>query len=167
MGMVNNDFSKFVHRISIDSSQKNLYEAWSIPEKLESWLLSSAEFTDINDIAKPKKTYIEEKDTYVWKWFGFPGFVEKGKILWANEKDFLEFTFSGGCIVSIRIKRESGENICELTQMMPHEQVEDRLHFYIECGKSWAFYLTNLKSVLEGGLDLRNKNDNLTNVVNS
>jgi hypothetical protein len=31
----------------------------------------------------------------------------------------------------------------------------------------WTFYLANLKSVLEGGLDLRNKNARLQRLVNA
>jgi hypothetical protein len=35
------------------------------------------------------------------------------------------------------------------------------------CLGGWTFYLANLKSYLEGGVDLRNKNLALNNMVNS
>ena len=47
------------------------------------------------------------------------------------------------------------------------EHETEQQHFYIECGKGWTFYMTNLKSILEGGLDLRNKNINLKQVINA
>jgi hypothetical protein len=37
----------------------------------------------------------------------------------------------------------------------------------VGCGEGWTFYLTNLKSILEGGVDLRNKEMKLKNVINS
>lgn len=37
----------------------------------------------------------------------------------------------------------------------------------VGCGEGWVFYLANLKSILEGGIDLRNKNDAIRNVLNS
>lgn len=33
--------------------------------------------------------------------------------------------------------------------------------------EGWTFYLTNLKSILEGGFNLRNKNNKLGDVVNT
>lgn len=84
--------------------------------------------------------------------------------------------FSGGCIVTVSIKQEEGETICELIQQMPMpaqlshsgwEDEKEQQHFYIECGKGWTFYMTNLKSILEGGLDLRNKSINLKQVINA
>jgi len=36
---------------------------------------------------------------------------------------------------------------------------------FVEDSRGWIFYLTNLKSVLEGGLDLRNRKVELKNVI--
>jgi len=42
-----------------------------------------------------------------------------------------------------------------------------KVSWHLGCATGWTFYLTNLKSILEGGLDLRNKDELLTNVVNA
>jgi len=34
------------------------------------------------------------------------------------------------------------------------------------CASGWAFYLVNLKSIYEGGLDLRNKTPALKHMLN-
>jgi hypothetical protein len=47
------------------------------------------------------------------------------------------------------------------------EDETEQQYFYMECDKGWTFYLTNLKSVLEGGLDMRNKNLNIQQVINA
>ena len=44
---------------------------------------------------------------------------------------------------------------------------DEKLRLYIGCGEGWTFYLANLKSMLEGGIDLRNKNDKIKGVINS
>ena len=58
-----------------------------------------------------------------------------------------------------------GGQVVELTQSrIP----DDENHgIYVDCSYGWAFYLGNLKSVLEGGIDLRNKNVDIKNVINS
>ena len=35
------------------------------------------------------------------------------------------------------------------------------------CESGWSFFMLNLKSVYEGGLDLRNKNDKLPGMLNN
>src|SRR5204862_7119324 len=98
---------------------------------------------------------IEKGDKYKWLWFGYDDFeIEANEILLANGKDELEFSFSGGCIVNVKVRKEDNEIVCELVQAMPMDDEKEQRHFYILCGKGWTFYLTNLKSILEGGLDL-------------
>lgn len=161
------NWNKFVKRINLNASIQDIYNAWTTQEGIEKWFLSKAEFTNIEGNLREKTAEIQANDNYKWYWFGFPDYVEDGKVLATNGANALSFTFSGGCIVEIAVKKENEEVICELTQTMPQEKDEEKQSYFIECSKGWTFYLTNLKSVLEGGLDLRNKNNNLTNVVNS
>ena len=58
-----------------------------------------------------------------------------------------------------------GETVVELTQSRIPE--DENRGIYVDCSYGWTFYLANLKSVLEGGIDLRNKNVDIQNVVNS
>jgi hypothetical protein len=39
--------------------------------------------------------------------------------------------------------------------------------FHLGCKSGWTFYLANLKSIFEGGIDLRNRNTKLQDVLNS
>ncbi len=160
------DWSRFVKRISIDADVKDIYDAWATRSGLESWFLSKAEFTS-DGAVRASESRVQKGDTYSWNWHGFADYEGTGEILQTNEKDFLEFTFSGGCIVGVSVKEEAGETICELTQTMPQEKDEDKQYYYIECGKGWTFYMANLKSILEGGVDLRNKNNDLQDMINA
>jgi uncharacterized protein YndB with AHSA1/START domain len=163
-----NNWKQFTKRIPIKASAKAVYNAWTTQQGLESWFLRLAQFTRTNGTIRPKNSSIEAGDKYKWLWFGYDDTaVEEKEIKTVNGWDQLIFSFSGGCIVAVNIKVHDGETICELLQDMPMENVEERQHFYIACGNGWAFYLANLKSVLEGGLDLRNKNQNLKEVINA
>lgn len=155
-------------RINIESTTQKIYDAWTTQAGLESWFLRQAEFTRPDGIVRQRNEYFQKGDTYEWRWHGYPDDVyERREVLVANGRDYLSFRFSGDCIVSIRVFEETGETICELTQENIQPDEQSRIHYYHGCSLGWTFYLANLKSLLEGGIDLRNKNMNLPNVVNA
>ena len=159
---------QFTKRIPIKASAKAIYAAWTTQQGLESWFLRIAQFTKAENTLRRKNSHTEAGDIYKWLWYGYDDtVVEEREILSANGWDLLKFSFSGGCIVTVSIKQEGTETICELVQDMPMEDEDEQQHFFIDCGNGWGFYMANLKSVLEGGLDLRNKNMNLKEVINA
>ncbi len=168
MIIMTSQWKQFTKRIPIKASAKAIYEAWTTQQGLESWFLRLAQFTKTDGTIRAKNVSIEKGDRYKWLWFGYDDTaVEEKEILFANGWDQLQFSFSGNCIVTVFIKQEDGENICELVQDMPMEDIQEQQHFFIDCGNGWTFYLANLKSILEGGCDLRNKNVKIKEVVNA
>ena len=161
-----NNWASFVKRISVKADKQKIYESWATTQGIESWFLSKALFY-INGKLKTKAELIEKGDTYRWHWYGWPDFSEEGKITDTNGRDFFQFTFTGNCLVTVRIIEEAGETLVELTQENIPPDDDPATNLYVGCGTGWTFYLTNLKSMLEGGIDLRNKNDALKNVINS
>lgn len=162
------NWKQFIKRIPIKAPPKSIYDAWATQQGLESWFLRLAQFTKTDGTIRSKNSHIEAGDNYKWLWFGYDdSVVEERPIIKSNGWDQIQFGFSGGCIVTVSIKQEEGETICELVQDMPMQDESEQQYFYIECGKGWTFYLTNLKSILEGGPDLRNKNINLKQVINA
>jgi uncharacterized protein YndB with AHSA1/START domain len=159
---------QFTRRITIRASAKAIYEAWSTQQGLESWFLRLAQFTNAAGAIKPRNSFAETGDNYKWLWFGYDDSAkEERKILLANGWDKIQFEFSGGCIVTVSIIQEQGETICQLVQDMPMEDEKEQQYFFTECGNGWTFYLANLKSILEGGIDLRNKNTAIQQVINA
>ena len=162
------DWRKFVRRIPVNSSPKSIYEAWTTQQGLESWFLRLAEFKSADGTIRSRNKPIEAGDSYKWLWYGYNDDVkEENKILLVNGWDTIRFAFSGTCTVTVHIKQEEGETICELTQEMPMDDEEKRQYYFVDCGNGWTFYLANLKSILEGGIDLRNKNHKLKEVVSA
>jgi len=160
--------TKFIKRISVHATPEEVFKAWSTQQGLESWFLRRAEFTKTDGTMRGKNEPIQGGDKYLWIWHGYGDDVyEQRKIVHSNGVDQLSFEFTGNCLVTINSKTERGETICELIQeRIPFsDDITDSL--YILCGEGWTFYLTNLKSILEGGIDLRNKNMELTKLVNA
>ena len=159
-------FSQFRLRININTTIENVYHAWATSAGLEKWFLRKALFNDSQGISRDKNALLQAGDTYEWYWHGYSDeVVEKGKVNLANDKDKFQFTFSLGCPVDISIYKEYGETIVALVESDLPVDDTNILKHYVGDSRGWIFYLTNLKSVLEGGLDLRNKNENLTDVI--
>jgi uncharacterized protein YndB with AHSA1/START domain len=167
MSSQSHGWSKFVKRININADPQTIYNAWCTQAAIESWFLRQSIFSTEGSEKKPEEA-IQAGDAYEWRWHGYGDEVtERGEIISANGKDMLQFTFAGDCLVTVRSYLEDGESIAELTQENIPKDDNPATNLYVGCGEGWTFYLANLKSVLEGGLDLRNKNLNIKKVINS
>lgn len=161
------DFSQFKLRVSVKTSVENAYRAWASPAGLQSWFVGIMQFTTPDGHTRTGEDMVQAGDEYTCYNRNSPtSLLVKGKILKANGRDLFCFTFSKECPVTITIFTEHGETIVELIESnLPTDEETMRRHYFGD-SKGWIFFLTNLKSVLEGGLDLRNKNSDITNVIN-
>jgi len=158
----------FTKRINIKSPVQAVYQAWTTRSALEKWFLRLAEFQKPSGELLNNETAIQEDDTYKWLWHGYgDDTAEHGEILAANGTDFLKFRFGKAGNVTVELTVEEGETIVSLTQDEIPDDEKGKVNFHIGCGEGWTFYLANLKSFLEGGIDLRNKNAHIRRVINS
>ncbi|HEY4112132.1 SRPBCC domain-containing protein [Puia sp.] len=160
------DFSQFKLRVNVKTSIENTYRAWASVAGLHSWFIGIMHFTAPNGELRTGEDLVQPGDEYICYSRKNPAnVVVKGKVLKANGRDLFSFTFSKECPVTISIFTEHNETIVELIESnLPTDEETMRRH-YVGDSKGWIFYLTNLKSVLEGGLDLRNKNFDISNVI--
>ncbi len=170
--MTDYDWSSFRLRIPIKSSISAVYNAWATQNGIESWFLRSSDFCKADGNLRYRDEEVQQGDTYTWLWYGYEDeVVEKGRMLEANGSSFFHFTFSGmgdnNITVSVNIGSEENETIVELVQQDIPLDDASRALYHIGCMQGWTFYLANLKSILEGGIDLRNKNVKLQNMLNS
>ena len=162
------DWSRFTQKINIKAPIQVIYAAWTTPEKLEQWFLRKAEFHTSTHKLRDGNSQIHSGDTYEWLWHGHADdTVEKGKVLETNGIDKIKFSFTAGALVTVQIGEVGGENIVMLTQEDIPEDEHGMVYYHLGCQTGWTFYLANLKSILEGGIDLRNKNMLLKGVINS
>ncbi len=116
--------------------------------------------------------FAEAGDKYTWLWLGYGDDTdENGKVLQANGTDCFEFTFNSkgrnDMKVKVNLVEEKGEIRVNVHQYKIPEDDHSKAWYFVGCGEGWTFYLANLKSILEGVIDLRNKNEAITRVVNS
>jgi uncharacterized protein YndB with AHSA1/START domain len=162
------DWSRFVTRINVQAPIETIYSAWSTRAGMESWFLRLSEYKTPDGELRQMEESVVVSDTYKWLWHGWADdTVEYGQILDLNNKDYFKFSFGKAGICTVKIKTEEGEHIVELTQEDIPTDEKGKEYYHVGCKTGWTFYLANLKSILEGGIDLRNKNEKLQQMLNS
>lgn len=167
------DWSTFTKRIPINASLDDVYTAWATEAGLESWFLRLSEFITVDGDPRDAYDLVQKDDLYKWLWHGWGDeVIHYGSIIEANDTDTLAFSFDAGdksnnMQVRINLSRDQGFTIVELTQTNIPTDEQSKFLYHIGCMEGWTFYLTNLKSILEGGLDLRNKVVEIKKVINS
>lgn len=164
--MENFNWTSFTKKIAIKASMPDLYNAWTVPSEIERWFLENAHYEKPNGTVVESNENIQPNDNYQWSWFLFNE-IENGKILEANGKDLLKFTFAGDCEVEVRLSQEKAHVIVMLTQNNIPTDDQSKKGIRLGCESGWSFLLVNLKSISEGGIDLRNKEEGLTGMLNN
>lgn len=168
MSTTSYDWSRFVVRINVNAPGKNLYDAWATRAGMEYWFLRLSEYKKPGGSILGNKDRVQKGDTYKWLWHGWSDeTVEQGTILDCNDSDYIKFSFgkAGNCAVTI--KKEQGETIVELVQDDIPTDEQGMHYWHLGCKTGWTFYFANMKSLYEGGIDLRNRNEKLQQVINS
>jgi uncharacterized protein YndB with AHSA1/START domain len=159
------DWTAFKKRIVIESDKQTLYNAWTKSSELEKWFLAKALYIDDKGETVSPSECALANSKYDWKWFA-QDYHEDGTLLRANGKDFIEFTFANS-IVQVQLIENGDEVMVELTQMNIPTDDDSKKNIRLGCDQGWSLYLLNLKSIYEGGIDLRNKDSRMIGVVNN
>lgn len=167
------DWSRFTQKIRVVAPIEKIYRAWATQNGMEQWFLRSAEYLRPNAVLRYRDEPAQQGDDYSWRWHGYGDEVtEYGQILEANGTSLFSFTFQGGAKnndmkVTVNLAADNGGCLVTLTQFNIPLSEEGKRLYHLGCSQGWTFYLTNLKSVMEGAADLRNKDEGLTGVVNA
>ncbi len=161
------NWSTFTVRIDVQASTEQLYAAWATRAGIESWFLRSSEYKSSTGAIRKNDEFVETGDTYTWLWHGWPDeTVEHGSILDCNGKDYFKFSFGKAGNCTVRIYEEQGETIVEIVQDAIPDDDTGRHMWHIGCKTGWTYYLTNLKSVYQFGVDVRNKKEGIGQLLN-
>ena len=154
------DWARLTARVYVRAHPARLFEAWATGPGLLRWLLKAAAFRAPQEQLPRPDAAARTGDAYRWTWRS-AGRVAEGRILAADWPERIEFTLgpAGKCRVSLTPDGEL--TLVEVVQ----SDVPDAAT-YLEWSNAWTFHLTNLKSVLEGGPDLREADPDRTDVVN-
>jgi uncharacterized protein YndB with AHSA1/START domain len=147
------DWNGFILRILVRATPDEVARAWLTSGGLSSWFLKTAEY--FSDDQKIDATVLAcGSDSFRWVWADDS--EELGRVLEIEFPHRFRFTWYGERgWVEIRLSEVDGRTAVELEQFVDQAEEKDRIECYISCTSGWSFFLANLKSVLEGGLDLR------------
>ncbi|SKB31573.1 SRPBCC family protein [Daejeonella lutea] len=159
------DWTSFTKRIAIRAGIAEIYDAWTKSEELQKWFLEKATFYNSDKSLEPRVSAYAG-NSYTWIWYLYEDAMN-GRITAANWKDFLQFTFEGECLVDVKLSEDNGYTIVELRHHNIPTDDNSKKFIRLGCSNGWGFYLTNLKSIYEGGIDLRNKDSNLSPMINN
>ncbi len=164
--MDNFDWTTFTLRIPVRAGIDDLYNAWTRAADIERWFLRRSVFTAPDGKPVDRSANVAQGGTWTWEWFGWDH-TDHGRITAANGKDHLRFTFAGECPVDVRLKQQGEEVIVELAQSGIPTDDKSKRDIRLGCHTGWSLFLLNLKSVYEGGLDLRNKDPEHKGMINN
>lgn len=159
------DWTGFTQAINVDAAADAVFALLATCAGLERWFIARA------DAGCDRAGLVPAGGRIVLTWRGLGGseMSEANAILaceagsrvrmgWYEDKGWVEFRV---------IARPGGGSTVELEQRM--QPSADRAlieQAYVGCREGWAFYLANLKSVAEGGRDLREQAPDRAGLVN-
>lgn len=161
-------WSRFVVRIDINAPVTELYKGWSTRWGIEHWFLKWCEYRSADGQLRGDNEPVQKGDKYKWRWHGYPDTVtEEGTILEANGTDLFKFSFGKAGDCTVMIKKEQGKTIVELIQENIPTDDKGMQYYHVGCKTGWTFHLADMKSIYEGGVDLRNRDESLQDMLNS
>jgi uncharacterized protein YndB with AHSA1/START domain len=139
-------------RYYFDASPKKVFKALTSPKRLAKWFLQEA------------KIEPEAGTKYEFVWRG--GHHHEGKVLAVDPGRKLTLSWPqrtakkelGNTTVTFELRERNGGALLSLTHS-GFGKSEEWIQTYALTSSGWAYYLTNLKSVLENGTDLRRRED--------
>lgn len=136
------DWSQFVLRIYIKASPEKVFKAWTHDKTVSKW------FTE--------KTIIEPRKggRIYFEWLAGDKLDTKVKQITKNKKFVFPFG-KNNLEVTVAFKKAGKGTICELRQYNIKTDEASKWSVHRGCIQGWTFFMANLKSYLEHGIDLR------------
>jgi len=161
------DWSYFIRKMYIKVPREQAFAMWVDPLKITQFWLSNAKYFSAGQ-ELPSTDPAGTGNHYEWSFYS--GLVMKGQILDVIPNQLFKFTFgkkyqnSDEMVeVSVFMADDDEGTRIELLQENIGEDEFGRVNYFLSCQMGWLFALTNLKSVLEQGFDLREKDQHRAN----
>ena len=146
--MVNSSSFTIEQSYFFKAPPQKVFQALTDPKILVKWFLSKA------------KIVPQKEGEYDFEWIG--GYHMTGRVKQFVADKAVSFSWhdkvpSGELVettAAFRVEKQGNGTILKLE----HSGFKDPEHF-AECASRWAYYLTNLKSVLDWGNDVRSEHD--------
>jgi len=157
------NMQSFHHSIYLNKPVEEIYKYIGTGNGLTKWFIGESVYSYQGKTRKDDE-YVVSGDEFKWDW------LEKdlsiaGKVLEAEINKCFKFTFGKSFIVAIIVKEDKGRTLFTVEQEYAKEVAQNDFA-HINCCVCWAFFITNLKSVIEFGNDLRETSVDNEELVN-
>jgi len=146
------DWSQFHVRMYYLAPLAEVFRRFSTAEGLESFFIHKAEHTAANGTVRGAAEPVRSGDAYRWTYVH--DFAHGGEFLQVEPGRRVGFTF-GTMTVDIHFRDLGEATEVDLHQTNCATVDPDRAWQHVNCRSCWIYFLTNLRSVLAGGPDLR------------
>ncbi len=160
----NYNSNEFYHGILLDKTPSEIFSFAATGGGLEKWFIGKAEFRSPDNIKRNQGEIAQAGDKFQIDWLAKDLSVN-GEVIEVKDNSVFRFTFGPLFIVTIIVKQHGARTLFTLKQeYAPGAARNDFAH--INCCVCWAFFVTNLKSVAEHGIDLRETGSEDESLVN-
>lgn len=160
----NFNWDRFTHSIFINAEPEKIFEYLATPSGITKWFIGESKYYYKNLHIRLGNEIVKKGDSFLWKWLN-KDLELKGMVTESSEDNSFEFTFSPLYLVTLKLSKSGERTKLSLTQQYQESAAKDEFN-YLNCCVCWVFFLTNLKSVIENGIDLRERKENDEMLVN-
>jgi hypothetical protein len=152
-------------KVYVECDIQTVSNAWLKVDGLNQCFLREAVYSSIS--GEKRIDTFQVGDSYIWRWHGYADDInETGEVKSLSPFDF-SFSFSGKSICSVKIEELKTRTLLTLTQSNIPTNEKGKSNYHLGCSNGCTFYLTNLKSVLEGLNHLLNKDESMQGLTHA
>ena len=146
------DWSQFHVHMYYLAPLDEVYRRFATAAGMESFYVKEARFTDAGGRRRAPDETFAAGDTYHFEYVH--DFRHGGDVLAVERRRLVRFTF-GPATVTIRFREVDGATEVDLHQTGCPTEDPERAWLHVNCRSCWIYFMTNLRSVLAGGPDVR------------
>lgn len=150
--MAGYDWSQFHVRMYYLAPLPEVFRRFSTAAGLESFFIHQAVFVPESGATRAPDEQIQAGDRYHWTYVH--DYAHGGEILEVVPDRLVRFTF-GTMRVAVHFRKIDGATEVDLHQTNCATEDPDRAWQHLNCRSCWIYFLTNLRSILAGGPDVR------------
>ncbi len=154
MNEFNYDWTQFTREIFIQADLPTVFAAWAKPNEITKWFIASTQQE------RPPEEVVQVGDDYLWHWH--QDVQATGTFLDVVENERLQFTFGDQAtdldkkiVVTVQFTDLGDTTSIVLKQENLPDTERGHVQWHMGCNMGWSFFMTNLKALLEHGVDLR------------
>ena len=146
------DWSQFHVRMYYLKPLEQVFHYFSTTAGLESFFIHKAVHTTKDGMPRRSGEQVQTGDSYHWTYVH--DFAHGGEYLLVKTNELIRFPF-GAMAVDVHFRDVGNDTEVDLHQTNCATEDPDRAWQHVNCRSCWIYFMTNLRSIIAGGPDLR------------